>query len=301
MAEPAIRVLTFNAGWLRYPLDSQLCPIEGASDLVPYVAERFDAFPSAFTTLLKQYPTEIIVLQEVYETALAKATDRFFSGLGYRTLWPHRKDPSRMYPSGLMVAVKGWHIRKAEFYPFGDSARAGNEKLLDNGALFAELKKGNSHLLLAAVHLQALAVDRSGKATKPEEVAAFEKQVALTKEKMSQWGRKNLPLLVVGDFNAGPILGGEPYKKLLDGLDLKSAFFARDIPQAFNATWDQKNKLVAEGDFATDPSDMIDHVLFSERAFVVQEARVVLKDVLPEKPYPLSDHYGLLADLQPRR
>ncbi|MEZ4752413.1 MAG: hypothetical protein R3B54_17810 [Bdellovibrionota bacterium] len=218
--------------------------------------------------------------------------------MGYRTLWPHRKDPSRMYPSGLFVAVKDWQVKKAEFYPFGDSARAGNEKLLDNGTLMLELRsQSGSPLILAAVHLQALTVDKAGKALKPEEVAAFEKQVELTKEKIKKWAGEELPTLVVGDLNVGPVLGADNYKKLMASLDLKNAFFSQALPPT-GATWDQKNKLVADGDFSTDPSDMVDHVLYSGEKFKVASASVVLKETLPNKAYPLSDHYGLLVEFQ---
>ncbi|MCB0417933.1 MAG: hypothetical protein KDD39_09800, partial [Bdellovibrionales bacterium] len=133
------------------------------------------------------------------------------------------------------------------------------------------------------------------------EVAAFEKQVALTKEKLNLWEGKKTPTLVIGDFNVGPVLGGDNYQSVLKSLELKSAFFVLETPQPSSATWDQKNKLVAEGDFSTDPSDMVDHVLFNEAFFKVQSAAVVLKENLPNKAYPLSDHYGLLVELQPTR
>lgn len=298
-----ITVLSFNVGWLRYPLDAQLHPVLNAHDLVPHVAERSAAFTGVLTTFLKGHSADLIVLQEVYELDLAKEMNRFFKAMGYTVLWPHRKDATRMYPAGLFVAVKRLQITQSDFFAFGDEARAGNEKLLDNGVLLASLKDPESGqaLQLAALHLQALTVDKTGKATSEEELKAFRKQVEITHNHISKNSKPGLATLAVGDLNVGPILAGRQYRDLLQTLGLASAFFELKPQAKPNSTWDQKNPLVAGGDFSNDPSDMVDHVLFDKATLETNFASVVLNQTLPEKEFPLSDHYGLYVRLSALR
>jgi endonuclease/exonuclease/phosphatase family metal-dependent hydrolase len=108
--------------------------------------------------------------------------------------------------------------------------------------------------------------------------------------------------LAIGDFNADPVVLPENYRELL----------SRGYTDAWAAchgnmsapTWDPKNELNAHGPHQLTSAQRMDHILFRDGAdgtIKVKNAQIVLSDRCVEVPagkVTISDHYGLMAELE---
>lgn len=299
-AAPKIRVLTYNVGLLRDPLF-------GEYDAVGKVTERAPLVPLALAQFARDLAPDIINLQEVWEEQHAAAIRNALVPLGYTVVRPRLTfwQTPNIYGAGLLVAIRNatFDFLRADFHLFPSEIRGGMEVIAKKGFAFFQLyhRAKNATVILGVTHMQALDVDRDGKTThvgKAKAHAAQSEMINAGAYYYSQGYR--LPVILAGDLNVGPRIGRDLYEKLVEVPYTKTKRVADAFGKIIPQTWDSQNPLIQAGAYPDDPSDLIDHVLVRDGVAHVwrfQSASVVFKETT-KAGVPLSDHYGLLVDLE---
>jgi endonuclease/exonuclease/phosphatase family metal-dependent hydrolase len=301
-AAAPLSVLTYNLGLLR----------AFGSDLVPIVRERAELAPRELERFARDHSPDLIVLQETWKNAYAKAITDVLAPLGYEVVRP-KGCTLFGKEGGLLVAVRQpLRIVSWSFTPFKKSTFI--DSLARKGVLAAVLGNpgdGGARFVLLATHMVALDTDQ-GTPVDEQQVAAIRTQalqILSLLEQRSPAG--SLPTLLVGDFNVGPGYADAIYRLIADAPGIREAG-AVAAPGEALVTWDPGNPLVLHGGYPNEPAAKIDHVFLrdggSARWQVVRTGVVFTQPVaglalVPSKgaaviPTPLSDHYGFFAELE---
>jgi endonuclease/exonuclease/phosphatase family metal-dependent hydrolase len=278
---------------------------------VPIVNARSAAAPAEIARFARDAAPDLVVLQEIWTESVAVALTRALQPLGYAVVRP--KGTTLVgREGGLLVAVRQpLRVASWSFTAFGKSTFV--DSLARKGVLAAVIERPADGLRLAllATHTVALDTDR-GTPVDAKQVAAVAAQIGQVVERLAATsGDGELPALVVGDFNVGPGYAEASYRRFADQPGIREVG-AVAAPGEALVTWDPANPLVRYGRYPNEPAAKIDHVFFRDggpwrwsasRALVVMTDPVDGLSLVPAKgaaavPTPLSDHYGLLADLE---
>jgi endonuclease/exonuclease/phosphatase family metal-dependent hydrolase len=301
-AAPApLSVLTYNVGLLKV----------FGSDYVPIVKARAAVAPQEIARFATERSPDLIVLQEIWKRAQAKAVTEALVPLGYDVVGP-RGCTLIGRQSGLLVAVRRpLRIASWSFAPFRKSTFL--DSLARKGTLQAVIEHpaSGARFALLAAHTVALDTDQGTPVDERQAAAiATQMQAILSSlDRVSEAG--SLPALLVGDFNVGPGYADASYRLIADAPGIREAG-AVAAPGERLVTWDPANSLVRNGDYPNEPAAKIDHVFLrdgSSGRWSVTSAAVVLAgqvaglSLVPSRgagsvPTPLSDHYGFLAGLE---
>ncbi len=296
-----LSVLTYNVGLLRV----------FGSDFVPMVRERARVAPREIARFAAERSPDLIVLEEIWTDAQAKAMSEALTPLGYDLIGPKRCTLIGR-ESGLLVAIRQpIRVVSWSYIPFGKSTFI--DSLARKGILQAVLEypgAGAARFVLLATHTVAVDTDR-GIPTDEEQVAAVEAQARMILALLDQASASgDLPGLLVGDFNVGPGYADAVYRLIAEAPGIREAGAAAALGAGF-ITWDPANTLVRYGRYPNEPAAKLDHVFFrdgSTARWQAIEVDVVFTRpvdglaLVPEKgaaavPAQLSDHYGFLATL----
>jgi hypothetical protein len=299
-AEP-VRVLTYNAGLLKV----------FGSDKVPLVDARALAAPRELARFAAEENPSLILLEEIWQDQYARDIAKNLSGLGYSAVQPDVHTVVGLN-SGLLLLVKPpFSVAEWKFTPFTTTTFI--DGFARKGILSAVIASSASGARFALIGTHTVAVDTTnGQPRDKDQVKAImaqASQITAAIEERSQGG--SLPVLALGDFNVGPGYVDAAYRALADTRGLVEA---EDLlhPGAPLITWDPGNPLVQYGGYPEEPAAAIDHVFFRGGAslgWTALSTRVVLTEpveglrVSPPKggtsvAAPLSDHYGLMVDLE---
>ena len=227
----------------------------------PRAAERLAGAPAA----LRETGADIIALQEVF-----LAGHRRFLAEALRDSHPYVLAPGPMrsvFGSGLML------LSRVPISAGGLLPMAG-VGLIERGVLWAELAHGpGCASRVINVHVRA---GPRGRHT--AEISHLLRAAC---------GRA----IMLGDFNCGPDVAQDAYDRI-SREGFSDAYAAAGMPEA--PTWDAANPLNRAGRFRFEPSQRIDHVFVPDaRASHVAAVKIVFRAEVD----PLSDHYGILANL----
>ena len=275
-------------------LDVRLFGLLPVYPAAPHVEERLAALPEA----LAEVEADVVCLQEVfrkphraYLAASLEAPYPFAAGL---------RSPGMPLGRGLMVLSR---------HPI-DSAR-----LIEFRAAFAEerlaIRKG---MLDCVVRLPDLGRCRvinvhlagGGLFGHPESVRAEDLQRRQIAELLRRAGEPGPDVTIIaGDFNCGPHSSLANYLQVVEA-GFRDAFAAAPTGAAAarDVTWAPANPLITgQGERAL-PPQRIDHVFLSRDGADrcrLGPARIVLRDapvrLAHGRRVPVSDHYGLLAEI----
>jgi endonuclease/exonuclease/phosphatase family metal-dependent hydrolase len=303
-ASPRLAVLTYNAGLLR----------AGGMDLVPAVEARGARLPAGIAALAWEQSLDLILLEEVWEEGHARAVIEALAPLGYGFVRPAERNWTGI-GSGLLLAVRRpLAVTRWAFIPFTRSSFP--DSLARKGVLAAVVEgpEPGERFVVLGTHMVAIDT-KAGVPAVPAQVEAHAFQAAQVVSEMEAWtlgGR--LPALILGDFNVGPgyVQGNYDMIAAAPGVSSVDAALGVEPP----VTWDPGNPVVAAGEAPSEPPAAIDHVFLrggTFRSWKPLAVRRVLDAPVPGIPLPaagasesagvpLSDHYGLLAEveLEPR-
>jgi exonuclease III len=145
-----LKVLTYNLGLLRF----------FGSDYVPIVKERAEAAPREIERFAREQSPDLIVLQEVWKSAQAKAITKALAPLGYDVVRP-RACTLVGKEGGLLVAARQpLRIASWSFTAFRKSTFV--DSLASKGILAAVLENpgaDGTRFVLLATHTVALDTD----------------------------------------------------------------------------------------------------------------------------------------------
>ncbi len=291
-AEPVTTFLTLNT----YLFDLRVLglPLQRPA---PYVRERLAALPDA----LRGVAADVVCLQEVF-----RHRHRALLQGSLADLYPYSAGvearPLR-FGTGLMVLSR---------FPIESSrSRLFRRRFLEERII---VYSGMLHCVLTVpglgrCHVFDIHATAGGIGRHPESTAAEACRGAQIDEIVSLAKAHSDDVAVVaGDLNAGPHASPANYRQMLDG-----GFVDRCRPpnggspssSPLDVTWDPQNPLVADGPEARLAPQRIDHVFARGRgpgACAVRSARVVFDEpsvrVGSDRRVPLSDHYGVLADVE---
>jgi endonuclease/exonuclease/phosphatase family metal-dependent hydrolase len=300
-AAAPLSVLTYNLGLLR---------VIGIN-FVPTVRDRAEAAPEQIARFAREQSPDLIVLEEVWKNAQAKAITEALTPLEYAIVRP--KGCSIIgKEGGLLVAVRQpLRIVSWSFSPFRKSTFI--DSLGRKGILQAVIEDpvADARFMLLATHTVAVDTDR-GTPVDEKQVAALTTHLRLVLSKLEQASAEdNLPVLVVGDFNVGPRYVEASYRLIADAPSIREAGAVATPGEAL-LTWDPENPLVKFGRYPNEPGAKIDHVFLRNgstarwqvvRTSVVFTQTIAGLALVPSKgaasvPTPLSDHYGFFAELE---
>jgi endonuclease/exonuclease/phosphatase family metal-dependent hydrolase len=300
-AAAPLSILTYNLGLLR----------AFGSNLVPIVRERAELAPRELERFAREQSPDLIVLQEAWKNAHAKAITEVLAPLGYEIVRP--KGCTLIgKEGGLLVAVRQpLRIVSWSFTPFKKSTFV--DSLARKGVLQAVIEHpaSGARFALLATHTVALDTDQ-GEPVDQKQVAAVATQLQYLLSILGQASEAgSLPTLLVGDFNVGPGYADASYRLIADAPGIREAG-AVTAPGEALVTWDPGNPLVQYGGYPNEPAAKIDHVFLRDggtarwqavRTGVVFTQPVAGLALVPAKgaatvPTPLSDHYGFFAELE---
>lgn len=282
-----LRVLTYNCGLIRLrALGSGVRPGE------PGRAEQIGR-------AIQALETDLVCLQEVFaEENVEQIHDVL------RDSHPHaarHANGAALRLSHGLVILSRFPLSNSSFTEYG-ATLPGERVFVRRGVLAATLTLPSGRLLrVIDTHTTAGTITAT-----PRSKATNRVRGAQLAEMTSLARRAALPTLAAGDLNTGPESSPENYLDLLaDGWS--DAFLDAAIRDSLHtATWDPKNALNPVPTLLRSPAQRIDHVLldrYAEERFTVSRADILLTEpVVPEVSprHPLSDHYGLLVELQER-
>lgn len=263
----------------------------------PHVAERGAALAATLPDAVGQ--ADIVCLQEVFDPAhraavrdgLAKSHP--FVAENNRPQWFGTND-------GLMT-VSRHPIRRARFTSFPYVPLP--EWLLgDKGFLEAEIETPAGPVAVFNLHTTS-----GGGLYNPLNPDISNMRQLSVDFMMRRVQRlRPTPVLLVGDFNCGPVYGADDYQRVIEHgfVDLyQAAIDAGTAPDA--ATFDLDNPLNARAGEPTPPG-RIDHVFGAQDdRWIVTGGGLVGQDAATRSddglPIPLSDHYGLVVTLDGRQ
>jgi endonuclease/exonuclease/phosphatase family metal-dependent hydrolase len=267
-----LSLLTFNLGLL------DLWPLHPSTHPGP----RMQAIPD----VLAACGADVIALQEVFSPLhRQRLRDRL------RHLYPYacRSNQRRsILGTGLMVLSR-YPITQALFH----RQPSATSLVFERGALVLTVATPSGCVLpLVVVHLEPGAPDGPSRPRRLREAAVM--LAAAT-------AREGLPAAVLaGDFNCSPEVATDVYGQIVAaGYD----DVHRLLGGAEEPTWDARNPLNQAGPHRTHPSQRIDHVFVpGGSAIRPVSSRIVFRDACAALPggvqVPISDHYGLLVELE---
>lgn len=287
-ASTSFKVMTYNLGLLSIPFKG---------DAVKFVAERAKKLPAALAKKADDDKLDLIVLQEVWEKDHAeKIAEALKDFTAFR---PGPEKNFLNFGHGLMLFArdKSFKITKKEYIGFRELSpleKVGTAKGF-LATVLAPVKAEENAFVFLTSHMQVLMkLDKDGAPTVKEEAAAQAAQIEQLVEigfKFSDKG--DLPVLFAGDTNCGPTIGKANYE-LFAKMKYTNAVLEKNKETPL--TWDKENPLVKSGEFKDDPSDLIDHVLYTngkKRSFKTESCQLAFQD--PKEP--LSDHNAMICQL----
>jgi endonuclease/exonuclease/phosphatase family metal-dependent hydrolase len=274
-----LRVATLNVGLLRMQIGRF-----SIFEPVPRVAERMVGLPRFLRTL----GVDVLALQEVFVR-------------GYRRQLVH--ELAEVFPhaaAGVSHSWMGNGLITLSRHPIEVSAfqRFRHDFLMVRpfatfGLLHTRIRRpGGATLEFFNTHLTA------GPFGDPERArveAMRDRQIQQLIGAADAVAEKSAPVIVAGDFNAGPGVSEANYRRFAEA-DFGDAFVrAERRGSALEATWTPENTLTRSGPHSTSPPQRIDHVFLRGVAddAVVQVTILETTDPTGE---PLSDHRVMIAE-----
>ncbi len=280
-----ISILTFNAGLL----DVRVLGLPVHRPL-PNVDERLNTLIAG----LREIAADIVCLQEVYHRRHQRRLARQL-----HDLYPHcaglRRHSVRL-GCDLMILSR-YPVLASRQIRF---LRAMPEESLFTNRGLQEVSIGwpdFGRLRLVHLHTSAGGLFRHPESAPAEAIRMQQLDQALALAA----GTPHDPVLLVGDFNAGPEASRFQYQRIL-GARYSDAFL---VGGGQGISWDPSNPLVARGKEWHLPPQRIDHLFLNNRAAELLrpvDARIVFDEprvrLAGGVRLPLSDHYGVLVRLR---
>lgn len=279
-----LSLLTYNTGLLRVPVERY--------NPIPHVDERLAAIPGEVLRL----EADVVALQEVFQPrdrhALLARTRGVYPHVGHVPPGGVRLD------AGLLTLSR--HPLRARLRPFRDGPVS--ERLFSNkGPLVTEVDLPGAGAV-TVINLHATA---GGFFAMPESPRAEAMRRGQMEQVIAEARAARGPVVIVGDFNAGPGAAEANYRQLEAGgfTDVFAHLHGADPA----CTWDPQNPLNASGFHRSCPPQRIDHVFVRSEDLRLgrvapRRARVVLDRpqvrVGGGRLVTPSDHYGLHAELE---
>ena len=298
-APGTLRVLTFNCGLLRWRVLGYT-----AFASPPFVPERFEAIVCSLPKLLESRLVDVCALQEVYE---AEHVERLVRAMSPYMPYHARVDNHRVlqFHNGLLIFSR---------HPIDDVSLRKHARSSMLERLFGckscltirvSLPSGRS-LSLTNLHTTA------GGGADPESTAVDdvrESELLEVMEVCEHTQAAGHESVIIGDLNAGPDCSAANYH-LLARHGYTDA--AADVKPPLGPTWCASSKLNNLTVFAKCPDKRIDHLFLHPQASLVPcHAETVFTEPVVRVPapepdtaqlslVPLSDHYGVLFELDMR-
>ena len=277
-----LRILTFNTGLTEIRLFGAALYAD-----VPHVPARAAHLAPALRTA----GADILALQELVP---ARVKRRLAAALG--DLYPHRAgiaEDSRFYGAGLLTLSRH-SIEGASCTPFAQQTL--EEGLFGPRGMLACTVRTPGLGRVRVINLHATA---GGAYRRQRRKGTPDRRSAQVAEAIAMAGAPFAGTVVlIGDFNCDPATAPAIGRRLLD------AGFADAAAGVSRGTWDPDNPL--NRGRASGAARRVDHIFVHEgggRRVAPAEARIVLDEPVVRLPggetLPLSDHYGLLAELAP--
>ena len=280
-----LRVLTLNTGLTEIRLF-------GAAlyEDVPHVPARAAHLSEA----LRGVGADIVLLQELVPQRV-----KVKLAAELRDLYPHCAgvaEDSRFYGTGLLTLARH-PMEDASCTPFGQQTL--EEGLFGPRGMLACAVRTPDLGSVRVINLHATA---GGAYRRKRRLGAADRRSAQVVEAIEAAGAAfDDTVVLAGDFNCDPAANSMTERLLRDG---GLADVAADLPDDARprGTWDPVNPL--NRGRAAGPARRVDHIFVRPgggRRMAVNGVRIVLDEPvvpLPDgEPLPLSDHYGLLAEL----
>jgi endonuclease/exonuclease/phosphatase family metal-dependent hydrolase len=281
-----LKILTYNVGLLRIRFFGRIV-VEPA----PFVDERFAHLASA----LLATGADIIALQEIYECdQQARLAQELAAIYPYCKFSPTR--PWHRLGAALMIFSK-YPIIVTQHILFQDVPL--DERLfVDKGMILATIDAG----AFGTIKLVNTHCTSGGAIHNPEGNFTNHARSKQYQQVFNALNRdRSLARFAIGDFNAGPEAAKENYREL-QSHGYTSAWNACHETSA--PTWDPKNELNAHGPHRATSAQRMDHILFHDGengAIKVKNAQIILSEpcvTVPTGKVTISDHYGLMTDLE---
>lgn len=280
-----MKIATYNVGLF----DIELLGIK-LFEFSQHTRSRAEKIPSELATV----NCDVLFIQELYHSADLMRVKQFLgSTFPYATISCMPRSKFRL-GHGLAIFSK---------YPMlDDTSIEFKSQLIDEryfgpkGCLAAWIDIPLiGKILLANVHTSA-----GGIFEHPESVKSDQCRSAQLGEVSVFVNDRAARAIVAGDFNCGPDVSAGNFYSFLE-----SGYFRPEEIALFadlGPTWDPENALNVKSPHSTSPPQRIDHVLFSNSLFsdlhVSSVKRIFRHDVCTDGYFhTLSDHYGLLIDL----
>ena len=276
-------VLTFNAGLLDVRIFGR-----SVHRPLPAVEARLAALAPA----LRAIDADLVALQEVYH----RRNQRYL-----------RQALADLYPHAAGMAAGGYRLGSdllvLSKHPLVDARCIRFRRAMREESLFTD--RGLLALTvdlpaLGPVRLVTLHASAGGLFHHPESAAAEAIRDAQIEQALAL-ARQEGPVLLVGDFNAGPEASAHQYRCVLEAGYVDA--FAE--AGAVGVSWAPRNPLVAAGGEAHLSPQRVDHAFLNAplRARLRPAAAAIVMDAPAVRDggrdLPLSDHYGVLVHLAP--
>lgn len=294
----SLSILTYNVGLL----DCHIFGVRVFSN-PPYSKDRLPLIPNA----LRSTNADIVCLQECYdECHYKKIVDNLHDVYPFTAR--QRSGDSVKLHNGLIILSK---------YPIQDSylIRYEDASFLEScfatkSSLLAIIRVPHIPLPICVVNIHTTA-GGSAHPESPNSDICRERELKQSIDSVHKHFEMGKCLtLLVGDFNCGKEASYGNYKYVLDNgfIDLVDEYHIKEnIPTNNAITWDPKNLLNKSGPHATSPPQRIDHILRCQHSewnnWIVSKVRILFTEEVAyvktlNKKCSLSDHYGLLLELQ---
>lgn len=264
--------------------------------LAPWIDERAEATAEHLLAL----DADILCLQEVFESHHREAiVDGVKGTFPYHAENPH--PPKFGVGDGLLVLSK-YPLLEARFHRYRKGPWE-EQLLMDRGILVAIADiPGWGPTAISNCHptTSAAFTDPYGEEAEAHRIRQIDETMAFA----MQVGRNGHRILA-GDLNCSPTLTAQAFDRLLQNGWRDTVAEAPGItdPETLITFDSANNALNRACDPAKDPSGRIDHVLIRQDSGLrTTRARIVLTEEVVTVPtaerVPLSDHYGLLVDIE---
>lgn len=282
MSPRRFSLLTYNVGLLRVPV-ARFNPI-------PHVEERLAVLPSE----IARADADVVALQEVFS-----ARDRDALHAGVRQRYPHigHVRPAGLRLDGGQVTLSRFPLRaRFELFRYAPFS----ERFYMKGALVTEVEIPEvGHVTVVNLHATA-----GGLLAMPESPRAEAMRARQFDGVLDAVRSLRGPLLLTGDFNAGPGVAERNYQQIVAaGFVDVHGHLQPDDP---SCTWDPRNPLNVGGLHARCPPQRIDHVFVRRDDLATgrvrpRGSRIVMREAVVavggRHPVTPSDHYGLHVEL----
>jgi len=297
--------VTYNVGLLRYRMCFGMVTVFANP---PHVEERLAMQPQA----LRQFPADVLALQECYEEAHAQ-----FLCTQLADLYPyHARFESGgciKFHNGLLVLSKH-PIVHSELQSL-DRVASLERHMATKSNLIVDLDVGNN-VIWRIVNTHTTAggtVDPENPDTDQDREDEL-KQAADSAAAINNKSNSNNPNnvgIIIGDLNCGPEASPDNFNYILQKRHFRDTYQeAADggtlLTTSPQYTWDPKNYLNQLGPHKDCPGQRCDHVLLpmeGMKDWQVKQVQLILEepvvDIGKDKAKcTLSDHYGLLVSIQ---